>query len=353
VERSASYDYGLFLPSNYNQDAHEKFPIILSLHGVGGMILSSDHTTMQSSPEGLGKQLTSATFRANFPAIVISPHCRGIGVSSGDCWFTMEALDHLFEDIKRRYRYDSDRIYVMGLSGGSIRGAAFAARHDEEIAALVAIAGNMDGNLTKTEGGLPLPDAHGDHICDLNNLYVWAVHGLVDPTVPPGGTTAMETQLTKTCPSPRRKIQITLHPGAGHNTWDRTFSDSKTYDWLFSKRKSMNADLTNAKPVVSAGVDRTVSAAAGGTATFNGTASDPDSSIAATTWVLEGKVSKTVNKTIYRNVTTGLNATVTKTAPPDEAPDGTTLPYTFRYRLIVTDVHGVSSFDDAYLRVNP
>ncbi|MBL7716651.1 MAG: discoidin domain-containing protein [Bdellovibrionales bacterium] len=341
VARSGNYDYAQFLPNNYNADPDVKFPLVIALHGIGGMITEADRSAVRASPEGLPKQLKVTTFKNNFPAIAISAHCREVGVTSGDCWFSRTRLEALLEEAKMTYRVDEDRIYMTGLSGGGMRTMEFAYYHHDILAAVVPIAGGWDGIPSAGRGfdagGAPVVDTQGRHLCDLVSLPIYGTHGTNDGTVAASGTISIRNILVTQCAAAPRKVQIKLFPGAGHSgsTWDATYADTKVWDFVFAQRLSTKGQpLANQEPIVDAGANRTVTLGAPGTLTP--TASDPDGTIASAAWI------NTNANPAWPLVQNGLNLDLSL------LPQGTN-----RLRLIVTDNLGVSRYDDVIVTVNP
>ncbi|QRK11427.1 discoidin domain-containing protein [Archangium violaceum] len=339
VRRSPSYDFLQFLPTQYNQAPLAKFPLIISLHGIGGTQLTADHTGMSASPEGLSRRLKNDTaFASTFPAIVVSPHCREIGVTSGNCWFSQDRLDRLWKDVLASYRIDPDRIYVTGLSGGGMRSIQFAVNHSTELAAVVPLCADTNSVPAAQKAfdtaGNPIPDADGRHICDLQGLPSWLRHGTGDTTVSYNGTLTFKNLMDVKCGAGPKKALMTLYAGAGHNVWDMTYNDNRLYTWLFAQRRGNASEpATFLEPTATTGPTVTITLPTS-SATVTGGGTDPDGSISKWNWIALSRPSGAAAPTLTNASSSKMTAS------------GLTTAGTYKFRLLVTDNHGVTDFAD-------
>ncbi|NJN26094.1 MAG: hypothetical protein HC819_09025 [Cyclobacteriaceae bacterium] len=153
-------------------------------------------------------------------------------------WWDADVLVYFLDHLEKNYRVDKDRVYFTGLSAGGIGTWGFCTKYPERVAAMVAIAGSGEG--------LKNP-------CNLSDVPVWAFHGDADGTVSPYGSINAVNNLNKCTPKPDPKAKLTIYPGVGHNSWDRTYDgsgmgkesksydpfDISIYDWFlqYSKKK--------------------------------------------------------------------------------------------------------------------
>lgn len=353
VRRSPSYDYAEFLPGDYNDDPDQTFPLIIALHGVGGRTVTADRSAIDSSPEGLARQLkNNSSLRSTFPAITVSPHCRDFGVTSGNCNFTLARLEELWRDVMSTYRVDPDRIYMTGLSGGALATNKFALYHHQELAAILPIAGTL-GEITSQQKtfdpvtGDPVPDSNGLHICNMKQLPILAVHGTLDnhPVTPPYHSVSYQNTMNVKCSPTYPKTLLRLIVGGTHsgNTWDTAYADPRTYDWLFAQRASDKADpATHSAPVVTTSANQSVTLPTD-SASFTGSATDADGTIAKYSWI-----NVTVNGDPWPTVADNLsNPSRTLSANPAGTAG------TYKFRLIATDDDGFTGFKDVTLTVKP
>ncbi|MCH2614384.1 MAG: prolyl oligopeptidase family serine peptidase [Opitutales bacterium] len=185
--------YRFLLPENY--DSKKKYPLILNLHGAGGV--GDDN---ESQMRNWTEVFVDKTWRKKYPCVVVAPQSRSSWslfnesipeldlekissfspgwksrfesgryssdtVSTGS--LTMALL--LIDNIARDYSIDSERIYVMGHSmGGAGTWNAIWAEPDK-FAAAIPSAGGL----------LPFKDKSS-----LGKTPIWAFHGDIDPVVP-------------------------------------------------------------------------------------------------------------------------------------------------------------------------
>ena len=201
---SESYPYETLLPEGYsNADSSQRWPLILYLHGAGGLIPADDVIPGYARGE------------ADFPFIVIRPKT-SMGWQPGKLTRTLEgALD--------KYRVDPERIYVAGLSMGAHASWQLAYLQPRLFAAVVLVAGGGD------------PAA----ACELRHLPVWLFHNQADGVVPVRASTALATALEECgAPDVRLTVYDSLPPGRWHhNAWQATFTDPELYEWLLQHRQ--------------------------------------------------------------------------------------------------------------------
>ncbi|MFP2924028.1 discoidin domain-containing protein [Pyxidicoccus sp. 3LG] len=227
--RSARYAYALFLPAGYNADRDARWPLVISLHGYFGGTLNADHSAPASNAEGLAWNLNSATFRAGFGAIAVSPNYHRIG-ESGQASFDNPTLMALLEDLKRDYLVDTDRVYFTGFSGG--------ANSLYEV-------GGLPGNMPKAAAFVPIAvtatPANVANICNLRTLPIWPFHGGSDPQGQPDKSTGLKTKLETQCGgTTSAMLNPTVYPNVGHDAvlWRTAYATPALWDWLFQQRIS-------------------------------------------------------------------------------------------------------------------
>jgi predicted esterase len=146
--------YRLLIPEQYNADTPS--PLVVALHGMG-----SDENTML---DGYGGALKREAERVGF--VVASPKGRdSASMYRGSA--EQDVMDVLAE-VRRDYKIDPNRIYLMGHSMGAYGTWSIAMAHPEVFAALGPISG----------GGSPAGMAKIAHIPQ------YVVHGDADRTVP-------------------------------------------------------------------------------------------------------------------------------------------------------------------------
>ncbi|MEO0512644.1 MAG: alpha/beta fold hydrolase [Planctomycetota bacterium] len=234
-EQQYELKYLLYLPSGYGdaaprdavdqqdpgdqrdkidpEDAGERYPLVLFLHGSG----ERGDDLSKVKLWGVPKRLATGKGRwADFPAIVVSPQCP----AENERWDTDELLA-LIDSIEARYRVDPDRVYVTGLSMGGYATWALAERAPERFAAIVPIC-----------GGYPYAPIAAPR--RLRRLPAWAFHGDADQIVPVTETLDVVVPLKRA----GGDVRWTVFEGVGHVSWPMAYEMDELWEWLFRQRRS-------------------------------------------------------------------------------------------------------------------
>lgn len=197
----AGLDYLVYLPPNYDRSAGP-WPLIVALHGSG----STGHDLALVRSEGLPRYVEE---QGGIPFLVIAPQSpRG---------WKIVALDALLDEVLARYRVDTGRVYLTGLSMGGHGTWAWAAARPNRFAAIAPICGWGD------------PARAGR----LREVPVWAFHGAADAVVPPDRSRAMVEALR----AAGGDAILTIYPGVGHDAWTAAYADPRLYAWLRGHRR--------------------------------------------------------------------------------------------------------------------
>jgi len=131
----------------------------------------------------------------------------------------------LLASIRAKYRVDSSRIYLTGLSLGGYATWAWALRHPEMFAAIVPVAGlSEDKDLDP---------------CVLRDMPIWAFHGDQDDVVDPQQGFAIVKKVDACKGSVRPKM--TIYPQMTHGSWEPAYDDPAMWRWLLEQRRSVPA----------------------------------------------------------------------------------------------------------------
>jgi poly(3-hydroxybutyrate) depolymerase len=169
--------YHLLVPSSYT--ASRSFPLIIALHGLGG--------TEDSFFDAYGKKLPELAEQRGY--LVAAPlgyrvdggYGWGVGIPPSDP--TLRRASELSEadvmqvlaEVRKNYRVDEKRIYLMGHSMGAIGTWKLAPKYATQWAALGAFSGQ----------GVPAT------VEKFRSIPEFVVHGDADPTVNVAGSRAM------------------------------------------------------------------------------------------------------------------------------------------------------------------
>jgi predicted peptidase len=149
-----------------------------------------------------------------FDFIIVSPQC------PNDIWWPeqTDVLISLFDDIETKYRVDTDRIYLTGLSMGGFGTWSLTERYPQRFAAIAPICGGGERYAANR----------------LKDVPVWAFHGAKDNVVPVARSQEMVDAVKKA----GGDAKLTIYPEAEHDSWTQTYDNPQLYEWLLSHRIS-------------------------------------------------------------------------------------------------------------------
>ncbi len=206
----SSLNYLFFMPRDTSAVVNGKYPLIISLHGIG----ERGNDLWRVKNEGLPKILDG---KNTFPFIVVSPQC-----PSSTEWYynggVQAKLNTLIDSVIARYPVDVKRIYLTGLSMGGIGTLDLAIRYPNRFAALLPIAFRIED---------------GWDLCAIKNIPMWAFHGEKDDIIPFSKAQTVINILTVCGSTPT----FTSYPDLYHDAWTRTYNNPAVYDWLLTKKK--------------------------------------------------------------------------------------------------------------------
>ncbi len=206
----STLNYLLFTPHDSTAVIAGKFPLIITLHGIG----ERGSELWRVKGEGLPKILDGYN---SFPFIVVSPQC-----PSTTEWYynggVQALVNKLIDSAIARYPVDTNRIYLTGLSMGGIGTLDLAIRYPQRFAAIIPIAFRIEP---------------GWNVCALTNIPTWAFHGALDQTIPLSNAQSVINTLISCGGNPT----FTVYQNLYHDAWTRTYNNPAIYDWLLTKRK--------------------------------------------------------------------------------------------------------------------
>jgi predicted peptidase len=201
ITKPVRLDYLLYLPKGYGEDAVQRWPLILFLHGSGERGNDLDLVKLY----GLPKKIEAG---ADLPFIVVSPQC-----PADSYWLLhLDDLKALADDAAARYAVDPNRIYLTGLSMGGTGTWTLCAAYPEFFAAIIPICGR--GMFTM-----------GNR---LKHTPAWIFHGEDDEVIPVSESRRMAQVLQEA----GGDVTLTLYPGVGHDSWTRAYDNPDIYTWL-------------------------------------------------------------------------------------------------------------------------
>jgi hypothetical protein len=205
------YDYLTYLPKDYDTSLATKWPTIIFLHG--GSSRGNDLKRVKAN--GIPDRLERGK---NIPFIVIAPQCPVDKRWETDDWF-----DVLYAEISARYRIDTNRIYLTGLSLGGSGTWYLAMKHPTTFAAIAPISG-------KTSHIQFISDS----ACKLAGTPIWIFHGKDDEVVDVTETYQIAKRLDQ-C-----NVNYSLSLFEGHKHWQtpwEVYAEDRIYSWFLGCKK--------------------------------------------------------------------------------------------------------------------
>ncbi|HKI68301.1 MAG TPA: PHB depolymerase family esterase [Verrucomicrobiae bacterium] len=203
----------LYLPPNYTANDKKRRPLLLFLHGAGergnDLTLVAKHGPPKLIAQGLG-----------FPFVVVSPQC------PLDQTWEDDPLLALLDHIVARYRVDTHRVYLTGLSMGGYGTWSLGVKYPERFAAIAPVCGGGDASKVLL--------VSRKRTRALKSLPVRAFHGAKDDVVPLAESEVMVTALRRLG---NRKVNLCVYPKAGHDSYTETYANPKLYQWLLKQRR--------------------------------------------------------------------------------------------------------------------
>ncbi|MFC2085557.1 prolyl oligopeptidase family serine peptidase, partial [Bacteroidota bacterium] len=157
----AKYKYLLYSPKDYKNDTTKLWPLIIYLHGGSGR--GNDLTKLYAA--GIPDQIYRGR---DFQFIIASPQCPIHLRWSTDNWF-----NNFYDEIIKKYRIDTNRVYLTGVSLGGAGTWYLAVKYPKRFAAIAPMCG-FTSHIQFIN----------DNINRLKNIPVWAYHGKKDLNVP-------------------------------------------------------------------------------------------------------------------------------------------------------------------------
>lgn len=206
ITKKVECEYLLYLPDDYGKDAKKRWPLMMFLHGAG----ERGNNIRQVAKHGLPKMIAQGK---NFEFIIVSPQC------PNDIWWPEEndILISLLDEIEKKYRVDTDRVYLTGLSMGGFGTWSLACQYPKRFAAIAPICGGGERHAAGR----------------LKNIPVWAFHGAKDKVVPVEKSKEMVAAVRKA----GGDAKLTVYPEANHDSWTQTYNNPEFYEWFLSHKK--------------------------------------------------------------------------------------------------------------------
>ncbi len=223
-----TYRYLVYVPREWTKD--KKWPVILSLHGVG----ERGDDGLFSAEIGLAKGIRRKA--SAYPFVAVFPQCRP-GMTWSDNAMQDMAMAALEATIKQ-FRGDRERLHLTGLSMGGFGAWDMAIRYRGTWATVVVVCGGLKPltafpEIHSQQIDLNLPDPYAETAKHIGNVPVWIFHGAKDATVPVEESRRMNDALR----AAGITVRFTEYPDVGHNAWDKAYLEPELPAWMLAQRK--------------------------------------------------------------------------------------------------------------------
>ena len=262
--------YRLFYPYKYDQT--KKYPLIITLHGVGE---SGTDNWFHITKNRLAEIWADDTTQVKQNCFVVSPQCptnhKWVEVSAWNVmYYSTQSIAQsipltitltLVDSLKREFPIDTNRLYVVGLSMGGYGTWDLIARYPGKFAAAVPLCGGNDTSKASA----------------LQNVPIWAFHGALDPTVPPNADRSMmrtifpniglsvtyyttqytsyfaastitSAALSSAINGGAKKLYCEYTDGV-HDIWAKTYNEPLLAQWLFLQQKGATVGVAKSRLV--------------------------------------------------------------------------------------------------------
>ncbi|MFA8433199.1 MAG: alpha/beta hydrolase-fold protein [Marinifilaceae bacterium] len=216
--RDTNYHYISYTPKDYNADTLRNWPLIIYLHG--GTARGTD--TLKLYNYGIPDQIWKGR---EFPFLIVAPQCPLNHRWSTDNWF-----ENFYEEITTKFRVDTNRVYLTGVSLGGAGTWYLAIKHPDKFAAIAPMSG-FSSHIQYIYDNV-------DRLCD---MPTWAFHGKRDLVAQYEDTERMIQKLE----GKNKNLKLTAPSDKGHELLWFVYPEQELYNWFLqhSKGKSLTKGL--------------------------------------------------------------------------------------------------------------
>ncbi len=210
--KDTNYHYISYTPKEYYDDTLKKWPLIIYLHG--GSSRGTD--TIKLYCCGIPDQIWR---KREFPFIIVAPQCPINQRWSTDNWF-----ENFYEEVTTKYRIDTNKVYLTGVSLGGSGTWYLAIKFPDKFAAIAPVSGftrHIDYIIKNTDKLIDIP--------------IWAFHGKIDKVVEFEDTEWMINRLKEK----NKDLKFTADPDVGHGMYWSVYPEQELYDWFLQHDKRM------------------------------------------------------------------------------------------------------------------
>jgi len=204
-EQHIQLKYLVQLPKAYHSKSYEEWPLILFLHGAGEKGHELDIVKRFGPPKIADEK--------DLPFVIVSPQC-----PFGNRWtLLIEQLYDILKEVIIKYRVDTKRIYLTGLSMGGFGTWAMAIKFPDIFAAIAPVCGGSQPQYARK----------------IKHIPCWVFHGENDKVIPVESSREMVYELNNL----NANIKYTEYKDVGHDSWTPAYNDSELFEWFLEQKK--------------------------------------------------------------------------------------------------------------------
>jgi antitoxin component YwqK of YwqJK toxin-antitoxin module len=208
-----TYQYISYLPKTYKKEKNKKWPLIIYLHGGS----SRGNDTLKLYSNGIPDQIWRGR---EFPFVIVAPQCPLNHRWSTDNWF-----ENFYKEVIKKYRIDTNRIYLTGESLGGSGTWYLAMKYPEIFAAIAPMSG-----FTRHHNFIV------KNTSKLKSIPIWAFHGKKDLVVEFEETEWIINKVKNT----NSNVQFKIEPNIGHWMGWIVYKEDYLYEWFLKHKKTNN-----------------------------------------------------------------------------------------------------------------
>jgi hypothetical protein len=206
--------YYEYLPSQYGLDVNKKWPVIISMSGVGELGDGTTNTStglpqLNGSGTGLQSVIHAKTWVAHNKFVVITPQD-----DQTNGYFPPTTTEAVINWVTSHYRVDPDRIYILGLSYGGRVTWDYINYYGSASQAAAVIMAPGDGCDDQT------------HYCaKTGQTPIWSFQGRndTDQWTNLANVELAHNQIKACATPPIETPKLTVYNNAGHYVWNPTY----------------------------------------------------------------------------------------------------------------------------------
>ncbi|WP_224367081.1 fibronectin type III domain-containing protein [Hyalangium versicolor] len=217
--------YRLIKPDGFNPSSATTYPLVIFLHGAGG---AGYNNTAQLMDQTGVLQWLSPSNRASHPMFMLAPQYGGQANYQALVVQLIDALRATYPNI------DADRLYITGLSQGSINTWGIVASNPSKFAAVIPMSAGGD------------PNVAGQTILVNNHNNIWYFHCAGDNTQ---ATVGGDNTMTGNWDAGGRAI-YTRYGAGGHGGWTTMYATPTLLPWVMAQRRGVDSPVDPIVPVI-------------------------------------------------------------------------------------------------------